>query len=104
MCRSCFPSLNDVHHGQIQVGLRPYRNGGVRLEDERMENGLNVIHCYGHSGSGVTMSWGCARDVVELAKKYLPSKENSKKNQRVEHEQLWRIVPKRDFIIIRANL
>ena len=27
----------------------------------------NVLfsHCYGHGGSGVTLSWGCAKDVVD---------------------------------------
>lgn len=47
-----------LHH---RVGLRPGRSS-VRLERED-----DVIHCYGHGGCGVTVSWGCADDVVELA-------------------------------------
>lgn len=44
-----------------KVGLRPAR-AAVRLERVG-----DVIHCYGHGGCGVTVSWGCADDVVELA-------------------------------------
>ena len=44
-----------------KVGLRPWRPT-VRLEREG-----DVIHCYGHGGCGVTVSWGCADDVVGLA-------------------------------------
>ena len=43
-----------------RVGLRPARPA-VRLERVG-----DVVHCYGHGGSGVTLSWGCAREVAEL--------------------------------------
>lgn len=44
-----------------KVGLRPARSV-VRLEREG-----RVVHCYGHGGSGVTLSWGCAAEVAALA-------------------------------------
>jgi len=47
------------------VGLRPCRTGGVRLEWERVGT-LQIIHNYGHGGSGVTLSWGCASEVVQM--------------------------------------
>jgi D-amino-acid oxidase len=43
-----------------RVGLRPARSR-VRLETED-----GVVHCYGHGGAGVTLSWGCADEVVRL--------------------------------------
>jgi len=46
-----------------KVGLRPGRPA-VRLAREESEPRL--IHCYGHGGSGVTFSWGCAREVAAL--------------------------------------
>jgi D-amino-acid oxidase len=42
----------------------------VRLELERRE-GPWVIHNYGHGGAGVTLSWGCAEEVVGLARRAL---------------------------------
>lgn len=50
-----------------RVGLRPFRKSGVRLERDQIADGRSVIHNYGHGGSGFTLSWGCARQVVELA-------------------------------------
>jgi D-amino-acid oxidase len=47
-----------------RVGLRPARPA-VRLEAERVGDGT-LVHCYGHGGSGVTLSWGCADDVAAL--------------------------------------
>ena len=46
------------------VGLRPGRPV-VRLEIERRGNS-KIVHNYGHGGAGVTLSWGCAREVREL--------------------------------------
>ncbi len=43
-----------------RVGLRPVRPA-VRLEATG-----RVIHCYGHGGAGVTLSWGCADEVARL--------------------------------------
>ena len=47
-----------------RVGLRPFRKSGVRLEKEKLRDGRTVIHNYGHGGSGFTLSWGCAREVL----------------------------------------
>ena len=49
-----------------RVGLRPFRKSGVRLERDRLRDGRTVIHNYGHGGAGFTLSWGCAREVVNL--------------------------------------
>jgi len=50
----------------VWVGLRPYRTS-VRLE---IDNGYDVpiVHCYGHGGSGWTVHWGCADDVLKEVK------------------------------------
>ncbi len=55
------PALAGARIVRHKVGLRPARPS-VRLEREG-----RVIHCYGHGGSGVTLSWGCADEVVALA-------------------------------------
>jgi D-amino-acid oxidase len=55
------PRLAGARILQHKVGLRPGRPA-VRLERDG-----GVIHCYGHGGCGVTVSWGCADDVVDLA-------------------------------------
>jgi D-amino-acid oxidase len=33
----------------------------------RLERVGHVVHCYGHGGAGVTLSWGVAEEVVALA-------------------------------------
>jgi D-amino-acid oxidase len=65
-CAAVEPRLRGARVLGAAVGLRPGRPS-VRLERERREGGT-VIHDYGHGGSGVTVSWGCADDVVELAR------------------------------------
>jgi D-amino-acid oxidase len=48
-----------------RVGLRPARPE-VRLESVPHADGATggVVHCYGHGGAGITLSWGCADDVT----------------------------------------
>lgn len=55
--------LSVIRHG---VGLRPYRKGGVRIEEETLEDGTSIVHNYGHAGWGYQGSYGCAERVVEL--------------------------------------
>lgn len=50
---------------KINVGFRPMRKGGVRLEREVIKN-TKIIHCYGFGSSGFEMSWGAAELVLEL--------------------------------------
>jgi D-amino-acid oxidase len=53
-----------------RVGLRPFRKSGVRLERDRLTDGRTVVHNYGHGGSGFTLSWGCAENVLRLAQSF----------------------------------
>jgi D-amino-acid oxidase len=50
-----------------RVGLRPFRKSGVRIERDLLRGGRAVIHNYGHGGAGFTLSWGCAREVLDIA-------------------------------------
>jgi D-amino-acid oxidase len=52
------------------VGLRPARGvRGVtenpRVEIEDAGAGRRIIHNYGHGRSGVTLAWGCAREIAD---------------------------------------
>ena len=54
------PELEGARVRRHKVGLRPGR------PEVRVERVGDVVHCYGHGGAGVTLSWGCAEDVVGL--------------------------------------
>jgi D-amino-acid oxidase len=56
-----YPELQKQEYLGSWAGLRPHR-AEVRLEREN-----NIIHNYGHGGSGFTLAFGCAADVVKLA-------------------------------------
>lgn len=47
------------------VGIRPFRKTGVRLEAEWLHDKL-IIHNYGYGGSGLTLSFGGASEVLEI--------------------------------------
>ena len=59
--------LDVVRHG---VGLRPVREGGTRVEKERV-GGVWVVHNYGAGGAGYQSSYGCAQAAVELVEEAL---------------------------------
>ncbi|MEM7575092.1 MAG: FAD-dependent oxidoreductase [Bacteroidota bacterium] len=61
-CVELCPAVADLEILETYVGLRPARPS-VRLE---REPGTKIIHNYGHGGSGYTISWGCAEEVVRL--------------------------------------
>jgi D-amino-acid oxidase len=65
-CRSLEPRLADARVLSVAVGLRPGRSA-VRVERVDLGGGRTLIHDYGHGGAGVTLAWGCADEVRDLA-------------------------------------
>jgi D-amino-acid oxidase len=64
-CADIAPSLAGADVLESVVGLRPGRPA-VRVELDHYLLGVPVVHNYGHGGSGITVSWGCAQDVATL--------------------------------------
>lgn len=56
---------------RIDVGLRPFRPSGFRVEREMLGDKV-LVHNYGHGGGGITLSWGTGKLAVDLG--YDPSK------------------------------
>ncbi|KAF1800359.1 hypothetical protein V8B55DRAFT_1536843 [Mucor lusitanicus] len=59
---------------KYNVGLRPSRIGGVRIENEiitsrNKKQRVQVTHAYGHGGFGVQSSWGFAEYIIETMEK-----------------------------------
>ncbi|KAJ5217770.1 uncharacterized protein N7469_011395 [Penicillium citrinum] len=57
-------TLDVIRHA---VGLRPVREGGTRIEKERMGK-LWIVHNYGAGGAGYQSSYGCAEAAVKLVR------------------------------------
>lgn len=79
-CKELAPELLDERTGEfdvirVNVGLRPSRIGGPRVESQFVTDHLGagasawkVVHCYGHAGAGYQNSVGCAAEVVRIVK------------------------------------
>jgi D-amino-acid oxidase len=63
-CAGIVPAIADAEVLEHRTGIRPQRPE-IRLEYADL-NGRHVVHNYGHSGAGVSLSWGCADSVLEI--------------------------------------
>lgn len=62
-----FPTRLDDPRLTRLAGVRPHRRDGVRLDASVIDRRV-VVNNYGHSGAGITLSWGCADDAAALAR------------------------------------
>jgi D-amino-acid oxidase len=69
-CAVVEPRLADAEVLDHKVGLRPGRPE-IRLEREDPAHGPPLVHNYGHGGSGITLSWGCAEETLRLVREML---------------------------------
>ena len=74
-CNRFVPGLEHAELDPVSPlvqGLRPVRGENVRVERElrRRKDGAysRVVHSYGQGGSGFTLSFGCAGDVLNLVR------------------------------------
>lgn len=69
-CLDVVPALKSLEldpSEPVRTGLRPM---ALNMRVERIP-GTNVVVNYGHGGAGVTLSWGCAEQVVKHVKHML---------------------------------
>jgi D-amino-acid oxidase len=71
-CVEAFPDFVDnvdkFEVLQENVGRRPWREGGYRIDTEVVGPDRSVIHGYGAGGRGYELSWGAAGRIVDLVK------------------------------------
>ena len=67
-CKKLIPSLSKAVVVDRWAGLRPLR-GSIRLQCEVTNERSTLIHCYGHGGQGIVLSWGCALDIGDIISK-----------------------------------
>jgi D-amino-acid oxidase len=68
-CTALVPELAGAPVLWQAAGLRPARHGGARVEADPagLPDGTRLLHAYGHGGAGITLSWGCADELLTLA-------------------------------------
>lgn len=62
-CTALIPEVGNAEVLEHMAGLRPYRPS-IRLEIDL--DTPDLVHNYGHGGSGVSLSWGCSAEVVQI--------------------------------------
>ena len=65
-----FPEfIDDVKKFEVvkdNVGRRPWREGGLKIETESLPSGRSIVHGYGAGGRGYELSWGAAAKIIDL--------------------------------------
>lgn len=69
------PDLSRENLIEVNVGIRPFRKTGVRLEPEWFQDKL-IVHNYGYGGSGITLSFGGAKIAHDIIRHHNPSIRN----------------------------
>ena len=64
-----FPSVRQARVRKIDVGIRPARLGGPRIELEKKS--VPIIHNYGHGSRGIAQHYSCSLKVCKLAEEVL---------------------------------
>lgn len=59
--------MGDFQILKENVGRRPWREGGLRMEVEDLQDNRRIVHGYGAGGRGYELSWGVAELLVQLA-------------------------------------
>lgn len=59
------PNISKENILGTNVGIRPFRKTGIRIELEQIQDKL-IIHNYGYGGSGLTLSFGGVQEVLEI--------------------------------------
>ncbi|MEH2255248.1 MAG: FAD-dependent oxidoreductase [Nostoc sp.] len=70
-CLEFLPELKELPLDEkepVRTGLRPLTSENVCVE--RVLN-THIFYNYGHGGSGVTLSWGCSQEIVQLVQQML---------------------------------
>ena len=69
------PNLSKENMIGTNVGIRPFRKSGVRIEAVQLQDKL-IVHNYGYGGSGLTLCFGGSKEVSDILKSHslLPKK------------------------------
>jgi len=73
-CQELLPQLKNAPVIGEWAGLRPARKGGIRIGRAehtilvKNRGAIPLVYNYGHGGSGVVVSWGCAGEVARISR------------------------------------
>ncbi|KAH9211511.1 nucleotide-binding domain-containing protein [Leptodontidium sp. 2 PMI_412] len=81
-CEAFLPCLKNARldpEYPLAQGLRPGREKNIRVERDCRTSGgrqSRIVHSYGHGGSGWSLSFGCAEEVVALVEDVLQERDD----------------------------